>query len=86
MILDALLNMLIGLLNFILSRILSQPDVTLGGTFIGDMALLFRYIASLGLTPLVVFFAATTMVVIIEVAIAFYKGIMWIIKKIPGVN
>jgi len=87
MIVNALINILIGLLNFILYPLLQQPDAVLSDGFTSSMVSLMSFVAILKpVLPLVVFFLGLSTVVLVEVAVAFYKGIMWVIKKIPGIN
>jgi len=88
MILDVFFNAGLAIINFFLYPLLSQPDVALDDGFVSAVASLMQHAALLndfGRVMVVLFFGIS-FVILIELAIAGYKGIMWIIRKIPFLN
>jgi len=88
MILDIFFNVGYAILSFFLRPLISQPDVTLSSDYATGFVQLFQFVSILNTfgTIMVVFFGAISLVIVAELAIFFYKGIMWIIKKIPFLN
>lgn len=87
MIITAIINLVYNVLIFILSPISSLPDATLNSNITSSLATAGSYYHSLNSilpidTMLVIFGVSLG----IELGYFIYKAIMWVVKKIPGVN
>lgn len=75
------------LLDVILSPFYSLQDVTLSPDFVASITNVRGMFATLApIFPMVALFGVIGIIITIEVAIFGYKGIMWVIKKIPTIS
>lgn len=87
MIITAILNIIFFVIKIIIYPISVLPDVTLPSGLSSSLGTASGY-----LNPLNGYIPIDTMLIILEVFLTFelayfaYKGIMWIIKKIPTIN
>ena len=81
------LNLIYGLIWVILAPLRLLPDVSMSGEVASSIASVGSYIAPFNFVlPIATIITIILLVVSIEVGIFLYKGIMWLIKKIPTIN
>jgi hypothetical protein len=87
MISSILLLGLFQVITFIASPILNQADVTLDNNIATSIASASNYLNTLDkIFPVSTVLAIFTLFLIIEGVILGYKVVMWIMRKIPGIN
>ena len=87
MILTAILNVVYGFINFILSPLRLLGNVTLDGAFSSAIATASGYYHSLNVVlPVDTMIQILGVSILIEGTYLTFKVIMWIIKKIPMLN
>jgi len=87
MIIDLILQVLKVFLDFILSPFMSAPDAVLDPNLTSAIANIQGFITSVDpIFPITTLLACLSIILGIELAIFLYKGIMWLIKKIPGIS
>jgi len=87
MIITAIINLLYTIITFILSPISALPDATLNSSFSTSIATAGTYYHALNVvlpvdTMLTIFWLSLG----IELGYFIFKAIMWVVKKIPGIN
>jgi len=87
MITNGLLFLLYMIVLILTRPLLLFPDVSIESGFGSAIATATSYLANFNqILPLTTLFQIIGLIIIIEIAISGYKIVMWIIKKIPGVN
>lgn len=87
MITDIILRFLYLVASAITSPIRSQADVSFDDSYTQAAATAWGYVSSMdSLIPLSTLFVALSLILTVEFAIFVYKGIMWTLKKIPGIS
>lgn len=87
MITTFILTILKDLVDTILIPFRALPDVSVSQDLLNSIVNIQGMISSLSpVFPMVALFAVIGFVVLLETGIFFYKGVMWIIKKIPGIS
>jgi hypothetical protein len=87
MITDFLLKAFHALIYLLISPLRLLPDVSLESDFSQAIATAGEYISSLdAVFPVYALISAIGVLLIVEGGIFSYKGINWLIRKIPGVN
>ena len=79
--------MIWGLVYVILSPLRLLDDVTLSSSITNNIAEFNHYLGTAEqLFPAYTLITIFGIIIGIEFAIFTYKGIMWIVKKVPGIN
>jgi len=87
MISDIILNFIYAVIHWLLSGILSQADVSVGSGFVQAILSLMSVISALNaLIPTGYVFLADSFILVVETAVMGYKAVMFVVKKIPGLN
>jgi len=87
MIFDILLRVCAIIANFILSPILNHEDAQLPTELVNAMNNVVTFYNTISpLFPIGTLLAIIGIIVMIEVAIFIYKGVYWLIKKIPTIS
>ena len=87
MITNAILLVLYVIVAVLLSPLGFFSNVTLSSDVLASLAKIHDYFVSLNMViPVNVILGAFGLLLAVELAIFTYKGIMWLIKKIPTIN
>jgi hypothetical protein len=88
MITAAILRVLADLLNAVVQGFFSAiPDASLPQGITDSLSAIQGYLATLSpIIPMVALLATVAFIVFVEIAIFSYKGMMWLIKKIPTIS
>ena len=87
MITDALLTILYGFIFLITAPLRLLADVSLPADISSTIAAVSANMALLNkVIPITTLVSILGIVIIVETAIFTYKGIMWVIRKIPTIN
>lgn len=84
MITSGILYMIYGVVWLIVSPILLLPDVSISSGFSTALTTAISYISVFdSILPITTLFIIIGLIMGIEIAIAVYKIIMWVIRRIP---
>jgi hypothetical protein len=87
MITSALLTLFYGLIYALLSPLRALPDVSINTDIGSAIASASGYLSSIDfILPVATIVAVVGLFLTIEGSILVYKGINWLIRKIPGIN
>jgi len=87
MITDFILKAFHALIYLLLSPLRLLPDVSLESEFSQAIRSAGEYISGLdAIIPVNAFISALGVLLLVEGGIFTYKGINWLIRKIPGIN
>jgi len=87
MITSAILTLLYGLIKVVISPLTLLPDVVLTGNVGSAIATASDYLASVSfILPVASLVAVFGLILAVEGGILAFKGINWLIRKIPFIN
>lgn len=87
MITSAILTLLYGLIYVVISPLRLLPDVSLTGDIASAIATASNYLASVSfILPVASLVAVFGLILVVEGGILTFKGINWLIRKIPFIN